>query len=223
MELPSSDPPATHPGRPWTTIIPFILGSVSIIAWLVIRIMSRHYAAQLQPVPSRLMAAALMYGLLSLLILLLIVIFLFFPPRNWVKYALLLPMCAGILALMGISPVFVEQRDKIWSATFHRVIRHSQPLVAAITDYQHDHGTPPPNLEALVPKYLAAVPDTGITAFPAYHYKVDGNAWSLSIGCPFGMIDFSYYRYCASPKDLKTELESTELKEQAGNWVYIRD
>ncbi|MHB0937433.1 MAG: hypothetical protein ACYDCO_11110 [Armatimonadota bacterium] len=222
MDQSGTAPPARQPGRPWATIFPLILGSLPIIAWLIISAMSRYYASQLEPAPSSLFGALWMQRMLSPVILLLLLILLFIPPRSALKFCLLLPMCPVIVMLMVVSPL-AGQRDKVWSATFHRVIRHSQPLLTAISDYQQDNGSPPPALDALVPRYLAAVPGTGIKAFPAYHYTVNGNAWSLTIHCPYGVVDFSYYRYCSSSEALKVELANYDLEEHVGNWVYVRD
>jgi len=46
----------------------------------------------------------------------------------------------------------------------------SAPLVAALTQYTSDHGQPPERLDQLVPKYLAAIPQTGIPEHPAFDY-----------------------------------------------------
>src|SRR5690606_12665090 len=59
------------------------------------------------------------------------------------------------------------------------------PLVAAIEEYERDHGEPPPSLEALVPGSLPAIPSTGLGAYPKFDYftgedaegRFSGNPW----------------------------------------------
>lgn len=58
------------------------------------------------------------------------------------------------------------------SLSFRVLAWRSEPLVAAIHAFQHEHGAPPPSLVALVPGYLSAVPATGMQAYPDYEYSV---------------------------------------------------
>jgi len=62
------------------------------------------------------------------------------------------------------------------------------PLLAAITEYEADNGSPPPDVRALIPRYLDAAPSTDIGAFPRYYYRTGefvrdrtGDEWMIEI------------------------------------------
>ncbi|MHB9131617.1 MAG: hypothetical protein ACYDBB_11085 [Armatimonadota bacterium] len=119
--------------------------------------------------------------------------------------------------------ILIPWRDQVWQQAFTTVVNHSQPLISAINQYQAGHhGTPPPSLNALVPKYLSTIPGTGLRAFPAYCYRIDDNgAWALSVYCSRGLIDFSSYEYHPNQND--PAFSSRDAISRVGNWVYIRD
>jgi hypothetical protein len=56
--------------------------------------------------------------------------------------------------------------------TFRDLPVRSQGLIAAIKRFHTDNGRPPHDLQELVPKYLPAIPDTGVARFPTYDYRV---------------------------------------------------
>jgi hypothetical protein len=71
---------------------------------------------------------------------------------------------------------------------YRAIVAHSQPLLAAIKQYQDKTGKPPDRLDALVPDYLPAIPDTGAGAYPNYEFITNasptqyaGNRWVLSV------------------------------------------
>lgn len=51
---------------------------------------------------------------------------------------------------------------------FERAAVRATPLVEAIARYTRDVGAPPPDLSALVPVYVPAVPWTGLPAYPSF-------------------------------------------------------
>lgn len=56
--------------------------------------------------------------------------------------------------------------------TWARATRGAQPVIEAIESYTRDRGEPPASLDALVPKYLARVPGTGLIAYRSFDYEV---------------------------------------------------
>ena len=96
------------------------------------------------------------------------------------------------------------------------VIDRAAPLVRAIRAYESDAGRPPASLNALVPKYLAAVPTTGLDASPSYDYTVRPGRpprWDLMVHVAgFG---FKHMRY--DPRR-EYEIPVTELRD---GWVMI--
>lgn len=76
--------------------------------------------------------------------------------------------------------------DQIKQEAFAGVVGRSASLIAAIHEFEKDTGGPPADLQALVPKYLACVPRTGLHIFPEYFYEVNSDdktkRWSLIVG-----------------------------------------
>jgi len=68
------------------------------------------------------------------------------------------------------------------------IVSHGQPLVDAISSYQHDHNNYPENLEALVPTYIDKIPETGVRGFPYFEYEI---------------VDLSEYQYL--PPEMRKE------------------
>ena len=78
---------------------------------------------------------------------------------------------------------------RVWTSRWEAFSHRSQPLIAAINDYERQHGVPPESLTALVPDYLPAVPDTGMRACSEFQYftgkdagqQYAGNPWALQV------------------------------------------
>lgn len=70
----------------------------------------------------------------------------------------------------GFSPDPPPLAERL--ACVNNLPRRSRSLIAAIQQFQEDHGAPPTSLGALVPGYLPAIPDTGVPRFPKYKYRV---------------------------------------------------
>jgi hypothetical protein len=86
---------------------------------------------------------------------------------------LLLGSLAGFLALGMLVPSGEEVppiTERL--ACFNDLPQRSRSLITAIRQFEVDHGAPPTDLGELVPRYLPAIPDTGVARFPAYEYKV---------------------------------------------------
>jgi len=199
----------------------FLLGLLLIVCWGALYLVEYAYLCRSQ-LPTRTIDLCALYLLpMSLAVVCALIVATFLRRQRCVWYVLAL---VAILVLMwSYFAAYPTRRYPAWAATFHRLTVHSQPLIQAITAYQHDHhGTPPPTLAALVPEYLPAVPTTGITASPRYIYWVYNGVWSLQVDCPRVIFDFSHFAYM-TPEYLKEWGRSRKAGEQIGNWVYIRD
>lgn len=95
---------------------------------------------------------------------------------------------AGVILLFLLAPSFacgfVVYRAKVLAMG-----ERARPMIAAIRQYEADHGVAPGNLGALVPEYLPeGIPTTGIAASLAFAYIYPGRgevgAWSLWIPSP---------------------------------------
>ena len=111
---------------------------------------------------------------------------------------------------------------------FHQLAERSQPLVSALEAYQAQEGSLPPSLEALVPKYLADVPNTQMGAYPEYEYYVgqeamqyDSNPWVLVIQTPSGGINWDMFMYF--PLQNYPQSGYGGSLELIGKWAYVHE
>jgi hypothetical protein len=114
-------------------------------------------------------------------------------------------------------------------AGMHSFVERSRPLVEAIERYEHAHSAPPPSLQALVPRHLAAVPSTGMMAYPRYRYFTGeeakdqylGNAWALAVFTPGAGINFDMILYL--PSQNYPEIGFGGSLEHIGDWAYVHE
>jgi hypothetical protein len=92
---------------------------------------------------------------------------------RWLLY--LFPLALPVVLFAGWIAVtlrFPQRPQVVRDAEFHALAERSRPLTDALARYVEDHDLAPPALEALVPRYLPAIPSTGLTAHPIYRYRV---------------------------------------------------
>ncbi len=125
------------------------------------------------------------------------IIFLLFPPLRKLGIRLLL---LGVIYFATLAPLG-SAADRIQTASFHDLAERSMPLVKAVRAYEAAEGHPPKSLEELVPKYLDAVPSTGLAAYPAYEIHMGnessmwkGNPWVLCVPVGRGL-NFDLFLY----------------------------
>ncbi len=74
---------------------------------------------------------------------------------------------------------------------------NSAPLVQAIRTFERDEDFSPPSLEALVPRYLARLPETGYRPNPTFSLsRGPGREWTLEVPTTtwtFEVDTFQYY------------------------------
>lgn len=111
---------------------------------------------------------------------------------------------------------------------FQRLAVSSGSLVTAIQSYEHARGAPPPALDALVPEFLAAVPGTGMAAYPAYEYftgqaarRFDDNPWVLSVPAPHGGINFDRFLYF--PRQNYPKRGYGGSLQRIHDWAYVHE
>lgn len=105
----------------------------------------------------------------------------------------------------------------------------SQPLIAAIKQFEQNLGRPPKKLKDLVPTYLATVPDTGMSAYPEYRYttgelaqkEYDGNPWVLTVFTPNYGLNFDQMLYF--PKQNYPKIGYGGGLERVGDWAYVHE
>ena len=145
--------------------------------------------------------------------------------RPFRVYALIIwPMSWGLFAsFFGANAGWAERR-----AGLVRASRRAQPLTAAIEQYRANNGAPPAALDHLVPRYLAAIPPTGMTAYPAWRYLgpadrpegADFGSYELYVRTNFGL---NFDRFYYWPEQDSPEFSSSGRIERIGDWAYLHE
>lgn len=142
------------------------------------------------------------------------------------------PKAVRILAaaLIWIAAFYVCVRagDRIRMAAMRELAVRSRPLVRAIHEFEKERGAPPQALTELVPRYLAAVPGTGLAAYPDFELLSgekaaghEGNPWVLSVRTPSGGINFDGLYYY--PKQNYPERKGGDWWERVEEWAYLHE
>ncbi|MEN9575513.1 MAG: hypothetical protein RL514_3368 [Verrucomicrobiota bacterium] len=140
---------------------------------------------------------------------------------------------AGWLLLCSVVAVVCFGLGFHLSQPFRRqalqqVITRAESLIVAIRKFESEHGKPPPDLSALVPNHLAAVPTPGIHTSPEFFYRlpkpdesIDGNAWMLEVNPPIVGIGFDRFIYL--PNQNYPERGWGGVLERIGTWAYVHE
>ncbi|WP_339688503.1 hypothetical protein [Gimesia maris] len=137
-----------------------------------------------------------------------------------------------LLVIVVYVPCFLlgnAWERRVWTARWEAFSHRSQPLIAAINDYERQHGAPPESLTVLVPDYLPAVPDTGIRACSEFQYftgedarqQYAGNPWALQVLPPVFGVGFDLVLYF--PKQAYPEKGYGGWLERVGEWAYVHE
>ncbi len=97
-----------------------------------------------------------------------------------------------------------------------QTIENAVPLIAAIKAFDAESGAPPSDLQALVPKYIQAIPRTGISSTPSYSYSTGSKgprSWWLSV-----RVGGSAFRHMRYDPQRQFEIPVTDLD---GGWVML--
>lgn len=150
---------------------------------------------------------------------------LFFPRTRQRSFSMII--CAVFFVPCCICGILLGYKTR--TAGMLAFAQRSQPLIAAITQYQKDHSVPPDTLNDLVPEYIPAVPSTGMMAYPKYWYhtgedakrEYNGNPWALSVFTPSAGINFDMILYF--PNQNYPERGYSGVLERIGDWAYVHE
>lgn len=130
----------------------------------------------------------------------------------------LLVACVGSIFLL-LAGVYIS--GMVREPQFIALSERSKLLVSAIEDYTNANGSPPSDLHALVPEYLAEIPKTDMGAYPEYRYMSPGpagNPWAVRVNTPNGILDFDAFLYLPNGN---YDENGFGVPKRMGDWAYI--
>lgn len=133
------------------------------------------------------------------------------------------------LVFVAVTIAAARIGQRIRMNAFASLAERSAPLVGAIKAYEQTHGEPPASLNVLVPEYLAAIPHTGMGAYPEYQYRVvtdrgreDGNPWVIVVPTHSGGINFDELFYYPR-QNYPTHRWGGNGVERVRDWAYMHE
>lgn len=138
--------------------------------------------------------------------------------------------CMLVPVLAFSVPAYLHRARvrQVRPAGLQATTRQAAPLIRAVERYAADHGSPPPELNRLVPRYLPRIPEPGPMAQGGWRYSVGEDArggarWSLWISVRreyspqfWGFRDvFAYHPTGEYPREAYGG-----VLEQIGRWGY---
>ena len=134
---------------------------------------------------------------------------------------------AAVYLAVGILCVAIG--SKVRMRGFEELVDRSRPLISAVRRFEVENKRPPGTLADLVPKYLGAIPNTGMAAYPEYEYvtgdkaleNYDGNPWAVWVDTPSGGINWDILLYY--PKQNYPQRGHGGSLERLKDWAYVHE
>jgi hypothetical protein len=134
---------------------------------------------------------------------------------------------AAVYLAIGILCISIG--SKVRTRGFERLAERSRPLISAVRRFEVQNKRPPASLDELFPKYLAAIPNTGMAAYPNYEYvtgdkaleNYDGNPWAVWVDTPSGGINWDIFLYY--PKQNYPQRGHGGSLERIKDWAYVHE
>jgi hypothetical protein len=124
----------------------------------------------------------------------------------------------------------------IWVGRRHRMDRmavacaNAMPLVAGIEAFERHEGRAPSGLAELVPRYLPAIPSTGMSGYPEWDYisepdalQYGGNQWVVRVFTPTPGPGFNFDQLLYFPNQRYPERGHGGSIERVGRCGYVHE
>ena len=160
-------------------------------------------------------------------------------PLAWFPIALLSPLFA--LTAVFVKPIrpylfiailvwffswasFPVSRQSSFGRNWglERITVQAEPLIKAIETHKIQKGEYPPDLEALLPEYIAEIPYTGAVGYPDFEYsRGESENYQLLVHTPMPGINFDVFVYW--PKgNYPPEMYGGSV-ESIKDWAYVHE
>ena len=144
--------------------------------------------------------------------------------RSSVRVALKALLLCSAVAAGDVGGCVRGQRDRMRYTA--RAVAAAQPLTQALHSFERDAGRPARMLSELVPRYIAAVPGTGMGGYTNWRYLVgsdayEGNSWVLCIRMTGPGISFDQVLYF--PNQRYPASCCGGALERVGAWAYVHE
>ena len=143
--------------------------------------------------------------------------------RAWALTVLISGLIIVLVIPAGIKIGFAIRREG-----FVKLAQRSRPLVSGIRQYEAKYGSPPADLQALVPEFLPEIPVTGMGAYPNYEYKVvskpgefENNPWVLTVKTSTGILSWDVFLYLPDQNYPRTGYGG--VLERIEDWAYVHE
>jgi hypothetical protein len=137
--------------------------------------------------------------------------------------------------LLGLSAAVVAGTAAgMWLGPVHKmhgvrqVATSAAPLVRAIQAFEGDQGRPPQDLTALVPRYIPAIPSTGMRGYSQWDYirgtdarAYGENTWVLLVHT--GGPGFNFDQLMYFPNQQYPDFGHGGWIERMGAWAYVHE
>jgi hypothetical protein len=136
---------------------------------------------------------------------------------------------AAATVYFAIGILCIAIGSKVRTGGFERLAERSRPLISAVRRFEAENERPPASLNELVPRYLAAIPNTGMAAYPAYEYVTGdtalkhyhGNPWAVWVDTPSGGINWDIFLYY--PRQNYPQRGHGGSLESVNDWAYVHE
>jgi hypothetical protein len=141
------------------------------------------------------------------------------PRQNWIHLGF-------VGSYIFIGALCEQSVREARTQGMHDLADRLAPLVEAIKSYEEAEGGAPPSLGALMPEYIANIPQTQIEAYPDLLYSkgMSGkgdNPWMLTVPTPLGGFNWDEFLYL--PNGDYPKYNYGGGLERIGDWAYVHE
>lgn len=230
----SQESPRVHCATPWSSPVKILVSGLAILMLASPAAFAFHRIVQTLALPASWQLVAQVSNAAALAAVPLMLFYFLFAAlvvltspfreesRRYLPY-----VYGGVLGFLVSIPIARIIGDPAFlRPAWVRAAEQAEPLIAAIEQYNADHGEFPSSLDALVPNYLNEIPFTGMVGYTDFMYvRSDGETpykgYEVFIPTSFGW-SFDRLVYWPPGSDM-SKMYNFGSQDPVGDWVYTFD